>query len=219
MTTRIAPFIIALSLAFSGCGGCDKINEIKQAAENVKELGKVAEHVQETTNAAEQRQEERRKRGDTLAIPYQELQKYLPNSVSGYKAEEPSGTSVNMNGLSYSEAKREFVQTSEASGETSRITVELLDYNSAASIYAGLTALWGANFSMEDDSKYSRTFDTGNKDIVGYEEYYKKDKNANVTYALGGRFILNIKVDGNQTGADFAKDIAKSMKLSELAAK
>lgn len=219
MTIRLFSACIAFTLVMSGCGGCDKINEIKQSAENVHELGKAAEHSQEAANVAEQRRDERRKRGDTLAMPYQDLQKFLPSSVSGYKAEEPSGSTMNMSGMSFSTAKRDFVQSSEASGESSRISVELFDYNSAFDIYSGLTILWGANFSMEDDEKYTKTFDPGIKDVTGFEEYYKKDKNANVTYAIGGRFILTIKADGNQSGTDFAKGIAKSMNLGELASK
>lgn len=219
MTVRIFTACIASALVISGCGGCDKINEIKQVAENVQELNKAAENSQEAVNAAEQRREERRKRGDTLAMPYQDLQKYLPSSINGYTAEEPSGSTINMSGMSYSNAKRDFVRSSETSGETSRISVELFDYNSAFDIYSGLTILWGANFSMEDDQKYTRTFDPGIKDVTGFEEYYKKDKNANITYAIGGRFILTIKANGEQTGTEAAKDIAKSMNLGELASK
>ncbi|MCZ2132278.1 MAG: hypothetical protein LC116_03645 [Bacteroidetes bacterium] len=219
MTIRIFSACVAFTLVMSGCGGCDKINEIQQVAENVQELSKAAENSQEAVNAAEQRRDERRKRGDTLAMPYQELQKYLPSSVDGYTAEDPSGSTMNITGMSYSTAKRDFVRSSEASGETSRISVELFDYNSAFDIYSGLTILWGANFSMEDDEKYTKTFDSGIKDVTGFEEYYKKDKNANVTYAIGGRFILTIKADGEQSGTDFAKGIVKSMNLSELASK
>lgn len=210
---------IAVAVCMSGCGGCDKVNEIKQAAENVQELGKAAEHAQEATDLAQQRHEERRKRGDTLAMPYQELQKYLPESVSGYTAQEPSGSTMNMTGMSYSTAKREYVQSSEASGETSRVTVEIFDYNSAADLYTGLTTVWGMNFSMEDETKKTGSYSPGVKDVVGWEEYQKKDKNANVTLAVGGRFILSVKVDGNQSSTDFSKSIAKSMKLEELAAK
>ena len=219
MTHSFKALVIGLALVFSGCGGCDKLNEIQQAAENIQELGKAAEHAEEATNLAQQRREERRKRGDTLAMPYQDLQKYLPADIGGYTANEPKGTTMNMTGMSYSSASREYSKANEATGESSSITVELLDYNSAADLYTGFTMLWGANFSMEDETKFTRTFDTGISDVVGWEEYMKQEKDATVTYAIGGRFILSVKANGNQSGTDFAKSVAKSMQLSELASK
>jgi len=197
--------------------GCGKLDEAKQAAENMKELGKAAENMQEKVDANAARREERRKRGDTLAMHYQEMQKYLPESVAGYTAKDPVGQTSNMGGMSFSQAERTYSKTG-ADGTEDYVTVTLLDYNATADLYTGMTALWGANFSMEDQNGYSKSFDAGVKDVAGWEHYDKQGKNSEVTLALGGRFILTIKAN-SQANNDMAKSLAKTLKLSDLAAK
>lgn len=206
--------VVALIGVF-GCGG--KMDEMRQAAENVKELGKVGENVEKANQANEARREERRKRGDTLAMPYQDLQKYLPESVSGYSPQEPSGSTMNMTGMSYSTAARRYIKTG-ADGAEESVEVTIIDYNASSDLYTGMTALWGTNFSMEDQNGYSRSFDLGMKDVAGWEHYDKQNKGSEITTAVGGRFILTVKATV-QPNNDMAKSIAKSMKLSELAAK
>ncbi|MFN8360442.1 MAG: hypothetical protein U0264_11060 [Candidatus Kapaibacterium sp.] len=197
--------------------GCGKLDEAKQAAENIQELGKAAENIQEKADANAARREERRKRGDTLAMPYQDLQKYLPESVAGFTPRDPTGATMNMTGMSYSNAERTYFKTG-ADGSEEYVTVTLLDYNATADLYTGMTALWGANFSMEDQNGYSKSYDAGVKDVAGWEHYDKQGKNSELTLAIGGRFILTIKAN-NQSNNDMTKSLAKSMKLSDLAAK
>ncbi len=206
---------VIAALGVGSCGG--KIDEMRQAVQNVKELSKAGENIEKANTANEARREERRKRGDTLAMPYQELQKYLPESVSGYTSQEPSGSTMNMTGMSYSTAARRYTKAG-ADGAEESIEVTIVDYNASSDLYAGFTALWGTNFSMEDQNGYSRSFDAGVKDVAGWEHYDKQGKSSEVTNALGGRFILTVKATG-QSNNDMAKSIAKSMKLSELAAK
>ena len=150
--------------------------------------------MQKANEANQARREERRKRGDTLAMPYQDLQKYLPESISGYTSQEPTGSSMNMTGMSYSTAARRYTKTG-ANGEES-VEVTIMDYNASADLYAGLTSIWGTNFSMEDQNGYSRSFDAGVKDVAGWEHYDKQGKNSEVTNAVGGRFILSRKTGG-----------------------
>ena len=197
--------------------GCGKLDEVKQAAENMKELGKAAENIQEKTDANNARREERRKRGDTLAMPYQEMQKYLPESLAGYTAKDPTGSTMNMAGMSYSNAERTYTKAG-ADGSEEYVTVTLLDYNATADLYTGMTALWGANISIEDQNGYSKSYDAGVKDVAGWEHYDKNGKNSELTLAMGGRFILTVKAN-NQSNNDQTKSIARSMKLTDLAAK
>jgi len=211
-------WITGLSLSVAVLvAGCGKLDEAKQAGENMQELGKAAENMQEKTDANAARREERRKKGDTLAMPYQEMQKYLPESVAGYTAKDPTGSTMNMVGMSYSQAERTYSKTG-TDGNEDYVTVTLLDYNATADLYTGMTALWGANFSMEDQNGYSKSYDAGVKDVAGWEHYDKQGKNSELTLALGGRFILSIKAT-NQTNNDMSKLLAKSMKLSDLASK
>lgn len=211
----ILGFSITASLLVGSCGG--KVDEMRQVAENVKELSKAGENMEKANQANEAKREERRKRGDTLAMPYQELQKYLPESVSGYTPQEPSGSTMNMTGMSYSTAARRYTKSA-ADGSEESVEVTIIDYNASSELYTGMTALWGANFSMEDQNGYQRSFDAGVKDVAGWEHYDKQNKNSDITAALGGRFILTVKVTA-QPNNDLAKSIVKSMKLSDLAAK
>ena len=62
------------------------------------------------------------------------------------------------------------------------------------------------------------TFQTDNEDINGYEEFNKKSGRVNLTYGVGGRFLLTIKAD-KQESSEWAKDLAEGMELDELASK
>lgn len=204
---------LALCALISGCGADEKISEIQQTYNNMEALAEAGEKMNEAQQRSEQRREERRKRGDTLAIPYQDLQKYLPESVAGYTAEEPEGQSFTMTGYSYSTASRRF--TNEQGEE---VRVELFDYNSAYDMLAASVALWQAGFSMEDAHGIQRTFDAGIEHTGAFEEYNKDSKRAKVTYALGDRFLLMVEAD-NKPDTEFVKSVASSMKLGELAAR
>ena len=71
--------------------------------------------------------------------------------------------------------------------------------------------------SFEDDESIAKSVKWDDK-IVGWEEFRKKDKEANLALGLGNRFFLSIEAD-NQTGMDFVIDIAKSMALNDLSSK
>jgi len=205
------------AIALTACVliSCEKASELKQAADNVESFTKAASNMEGNMAAAEQRREERRKRGDTLAIPYQELQKYLPQNISGYAAQEPEGTTMNSDMGSYSAASRRYTKAG-ADGYEEYVEVSIVDYNATAEMFTGLTSMWGANFSMEDANGYTKSFDPGFKDGIGWEHYDKNNKNSELSYGLGDRFIVTIK-SSNQPDNELAKNIGKSMKLDELA--
>lgn len=194
----------------ASCGANEKLDEMKQHMDNVQNMADNTNNADKLQEQALERREERRKRGDTLAMPYQDLQKYLPASVNGYTAAEPKGESFNMAGMSYSTAHREFTNEQ---GE--RVQVNLIDYNSAYSMLTAATAFWQAGYSMETSDQIQRTFDPGLGSGVGFEDYNKNSKSAKVTYVLGDRFLLTVEAD-NAPGTDFVKDIAASMPLKEL---
>ena len=72
------------------------------------------------------RWEERKAKGDTLAMPYKDLQAYLPQ-INGYSNQGgPKGSQMNVPGMgSWSQAEQEY-----ENGDK-RITVSIFDYNSA----------------------------------------------------------------------------------------
>ena len=75
-------------------------------------------------------------------MDYKDLQNYLPSSVNGYEAGEPSGSTMNMQGMSFSSAEIEFTNQD---GDNVRVT--LLDYTSAIMMYQAATAMWTAGIS------------------------------------------------------------------------
>ncbi len=93
--------LICAVLIFSVMSCGKKIEEAKQAMEMMKDMPKKAEEMQKSANLADQKREERKKRGDTLALPYKKLQEYLPKSVDGYGDAKLSGQQMNGGGFSF----------------------------------------------------------------------------------------------------------------------
>ena len=166
-----------------------------------------------TVNNIQKKRHERKAKGDTLAMNYKDLQKYLPD-VAGYEKDgDPEGESMSMPGFgSFSKAEQQY-----KSGDKT-IDVELLDYNQSALGFTTAATMFSMNIQMENDSEKSGSFDTGMKLVKGYEQVFKKDNNATVTYAIADRFMLTIKSRGSND-ADVLKAIAKSMNLAELSSK
>ena len=204
---------LALCLLVSGCGADEKVGEMKQAYDNMQSLAEAGEKMDEAQKRAEARVEERRKRGDTLAMPYQELQKYLPADVSGYTARDPEGQTTNVPGMSYSSARRSYTN---ADGESVNVTI--VDYNAAVGMLGAYAMYAKAGFSSEDAHSITRSFDPGFEYSGGWEQYNKDSKTAEVHYILSDRFLVSVETP-NKPDTQFAKDIASSMSLKELAAK
>lgn len=203
-------YLLLFLLLFS-CG--EKVDELKKAAEFVQKAPEIAENMEKSANEAQAIREQRVKRGDTLAMHYEKLQSYLPGSIHGYEAEEPSGESINSMGFSYSTASRRYVQKG---GDMSKeIEISILDYVAVESLFMAAT-YWLNGYSRENAESYDRTFDTGIKNVFALEHFEKKDKRGEITYGVGYRFIITIR--GNHIdNTDILKNIVKSMKLEELA--
>lgn len=193
------------------CG--EKAREMKNAMELAKNAPEIAKNMEKSQNAAQAKIDERKKKGDTLAMPFQKLQQYLPTSLAGYKAETPGGESMNMPGMSYSSATIRF--SKENSATEDNVTVELFDYNQVGAMFTAAT-LWMSGFSREDAKGYEKTFNPGVNNVFGFEKFEKERKYAEVTFAIGYRFVLTIK-GYNQTNGDNLINLGKSMKLGELA--
>lgn len=206
-------FAIVFAIFISGCG--KKAEEVKDAIELAQKAPEMANKMQANMEAGKAKLADRKKRGDTLALNYKKLQEYLPSSISGYEAEEPSGESVNAGGFSYSYAERKYKKAG-TNGDDNYVTIKLVDYNQFYEGYNALTAVWAQGITVENDQTIEKTFSTNISDVAGYERFGKKDKNAQVTYGVGFRFFLEVQAN-NQSGTDFVKKVAESMKLSELA--
>jgi hypothetical protein len=210
MKNFITLFLSLLFLAFLliRCG--KETEEMKQAMDVLKNLPEKAQKMEASMNEAETRQAERRKRGDTLSLPYKKLQEYLPKSIAGFKEPKLSGESMNMGGFSMSQAEAEYWNED----ETNKLKISLTDYNENYGLLSGL-AFWMTGYSKEDDNGYERTFDPGVKYVWALEKYNKNSKEAEVTLAIGWRFWLNITAQ-NQTNTDFVRSVAKNFDLKSL---
>lgn len=194
------------------CG--EKAKEIKDAVELAQKAPEMAKNMQNAQDAAKIRWDERKKKGDTLALPYKKLDEFIPASINGYKSEDPSGQNMNMQGLSYAESSRRYTKEG-TNGVNEDIEIKIVDYNATYDMFAAAFFWMSTNFSREDANGYERTIDIGVKDVPGFEKFNKSSKTAELTFAVGYRFILTIRVE-NQANTDFAKSIAKTMKLAEM---
>lgn len=213
--TNFCLVFFGVSLLFSCGSGSNNQTVIKTKDGNVtvSDLQKASEQMKDAIDVAEKRKQERRERGDTLAMNYKDLQQYLPD-VSGYeKKGNPGGESVSGAGFgSFSKAEQRYV-----SGDK-RLEIELIDYNQSAFGFTTATGMFGMNMQVENDREKTGPFNTGMDGIKGYERIYKTEDRAEVTYAVVDRFLIIIKSRGSNDIEEL-KNIAKSMKLSELASK
>jgi hypothetical protein len=185
------------------------------AIDTISELKDYAETVVEETKKSESRIEERRKKGDTLAIPYKDLQNYLPQ-VSGYSSEEgPKGSQTSTPGMgSWSQTEQRF-----RNGDDKSFNVSIMDYNAAHQAFVGLTSMYALGMSYEDDNKRQSAVDLGLKDVKAYETIYKKDKRQELMLVVADRFIVDMKAEGEED-ENFLRNIAKNnMNLQELASR
>jgi len=195
--------------------GCDQVQEARNQANAVASLSRAAENMEQSLADAGKRQAERRQKGDTLAIPYQQLQQYLPTQIDGYqKAGDPEGSMINMTGMSYSTCSQEYKAGPDDNPRTLKVTI--VDYNSAAGLYTAATAMVGAGFSMEDDQQKVQSADLGVGGIKALETYYKQDHRASLAAGVNDRFFLTVEAT-QQDDTELVRKVAKDLDLGKLA--
>lgn len=190
------------------CGGNDKKEEDNIDVEKnpMGALMKMGENMQKQAEKMEKQQEERK---DAKAMHYEELMKYLPESVTGYEKEEPKGESVEMSGMSFSSANVRFTKGNDD------INVTLLDYNAAMSMYSMATAMWASGFKIDNSEETAQSVSIADN-INGWETLKKKSRDASLVLGVNDRFLVTIE-GNNQKSLDFFKEIAKTMDLKKLA--
>lgn len=207
---KITFLIISLMLlGIISCG--EKTKEIKDVIDYTKKASEISDQVNDYQQKAEKKWAERQKKGDTLSLNFKELQKYLPQSVSGYVAEEPGGETTNIPGFSYSEAWRNFRIDSDGDGY---IDYRIVDYNSSSGLFSSIAFIWMTGYSRETSEGYEKTFDPGIKDCYGWEQWNKESGIAEIKIAVAYRFIVQVTMD-KQKDTEFAKSLAKK-NLNEL---
>ena len=207
-TLRSLLLLAFLFLLFS-CG--EKVKEAKEAYNVLSSLQNAAKNIEKTVEEAEKKHQERIARGDTTAMHYKDLQKYLPVNISGYSTEGgPNGTSMDMSGMSYSICEQKFVNDA---GD--QVKIALMDYNGAYQLYQGVLAVYSMSISVETDEEKMQSIELSNEDIKGWEVLKKKEKKASVFFGVSERFYLAIEAD-NQEDTELVRSIAEDMDLEEL---
>lgn len=190
--------------------GCEQAQKAQESYAAISKLKDVGEKMEASMDEANTRREEREKRGDTLSMPYKDLQAYLPEGVSGYTAANPTGQSMKMSGIAFSTAGRDFTKDSVT------VKTELIDYNGANQLYQGASAMLGLGMESEDDDQITKSTNLGIKGAAGMATYRKKDRQAELMLAVGGRFLVKITAD-KQPDLALVESVAKSMDLEKLA--
>lgn len=207
---KIALIVLASGMLVASCGG--QVEEMKKSIDAVEQLADKAEEMEKSTNEAEQVYQERREKGDTIAIPYKDLQGYLPTSISGYKAGgDPSGSQQSMQGWSMSNAQQKFVSDA---GNGAEIDVTITDLGGTEGAY-GMAALpLMMSMDMEDDRQKMQSLKFDMAQTAGSSTFNKETKTTSVLIGTRYRYLITMESRGatedqTQLLSDLGKDIAK----------
>ena len=206
ITTLTALLILVL---ISTCG--QKTKETTEAISALKSIAKAGENMEKDMDRLEKKQEERRQKGDTLAMHYEELAKFLPSDIVGFEINgDLDGNSTNMMGMSYSNVRQTYVDV-----DGYVLTIEIMDYNFANSMYMAATAIYGVGMEIDNTEQRLKSF-TLSEDVKGWEVLKKKKNKASVFVGIAGRFFISIEADG-QEDTDLVKEILDGLDLDQLA--
>lgn len=182
---------------------CGKVKDAANAAEGLKNY---AEGMKESAS----KMEERKAKGDTISMPYTDLQKLLPSNIAGYtKDGDPKGESMNMVGMSFSTASQVY-----KNGDA-EITVNIMDYNASYAAFGAATAMFATGFSVDNDEEHLGAVDLGISGVKAWEDVKKKEKRSTVMAGVNDRFLVT--AEGRNVETDAVKDAIKSVDLAKLA--
>ncbi len=191
--------LLSVGLVVLSCG---KVKEAANAAEGLKNY---AEGMKESAS----KMEERRAKGDTISMPYADLQKMLPSTISGYTKEgDPKGETMNMVGMSYSTASQVY-----KSGD-GEITVNIMDYNASYAAFGAATAMFATGFSVDNDQEHLGPVDLGINGVKAWEDVKKKEKHSTVMAGVNDRFLVT--AEGRNVEPDAVKEAIKSVDFGKL---
>ena len=204
--------ILAVICAAAVCASCGKkVDEMKQAADLMQQSVKKGEEMSNATEEADKLYKERAAKGDTVAMPYKELEGFLPSSISGYKLEgEPSGSQQSMPGFSISQAEQNWVNDA---GDA-HIKVQIADWGGTQGNYAMASTALAMGFNAEDDKQRTESLKLDVPTTNGVATFNKQDNSATLVVGTRYRYLVNLSSTGakeDQTGMlkEVATDIAK----------
>lgn len=206
VVARVATVATVAGL-LTACGGDKKAEDAtegvgtqaKNAVEAMGQLAKMGSNLEESADAAAKFQAERKARGDTVVLSYTDLQKFLPEAPSGYKAaEEPGGSSQSMGAFAMSEADQKFVGEPNAEGNAPTIRVKLVDFGGTEGAYGMLAMPMMFNMKQEDAHRRTGTIKLSPEYTWATEEFNKDNKDAKITAITRYRYVITVEAE-NQT--------------------
>ena len=213
MRTVIQITIVFSLLVFVTSCSCERYNEAKNAVNAVKNLAENAENIQETMEEANKRLEDRKKRGDTIAIHYEQLAEYLPDSFAGYEKDgDMDGGTTKIPGFgSYSNVGQRYLN---ADGD--EVEINIVDYNTAYAMYTTIMGAYAFGFEIDNTNEQIKGFEHSD-DVKGWTVLRKKDHVAEAYAGVSDRFHITVQAD-NQESIDFVIDVTtKEIPVDRLA--
>jgi hypothetical protein len=202
---------VLAGIALAGCG-----DKAKPADNPLSAIAQVANAATSMTNAqqeAEKFAKERQEKGDTIALPYTELQKFLPPAPDGYTANgEPGGSSQSMGAFSMSQAEQKYTVGTDGNGPAIQVTI--IDFGGTQAGYGMLAAPMMMRYSMEDAHSRIKSLTMGVPYTWGSEEFNKDDKTAKVSAITRYRYVITVEgrnqsEDNSSAFKRMAEEIAK----------
>lgn len=145
---------------------------------------------------------------DQEVINYKELQKLIPANLAGFSGNgDPDGSTMSMNGMSFSSAERRYKK-----GDKD-LSVTIVDYHGAATMYSSAAMAWTMNMQYEDDESKIEAFNEG--DFNGIIEIMKKEAQTRLIGGYKNRYFVEIDLDGTNN-KQTVLDILKALNINRL---
>lgn len=144
-------------------------------------------------------------------IHFSKLIPFLPNTVEGFAAEKAEGSTSAAMGFKMTEVSRVYHKGSPDGAETA--SVKIMDGTASQFFAAAFTA--ASQFSRESTEGYEKGYMLDGYQAV--EKYNTEDKDGELTVMVGGRYLIQIDINGleNKALQDWWKKI-DAKKLAEL---
>ena len=194
---------------------CGRLSEKAQDAKNtvnvLQNVDDISRNMEEGAKTAEKKMQERRQRGDTVAMHYDKLKAYMPTDLQGFTLDgDPKGEVMKNAGFSYSTITQNYKKGN------STLKVTLTDYNGVGMLYTAAFGMFGVGgLEIENDQEMVKGWDTKISEVKGFEKFRKKEKNASATVGSVERFMLNVEAS-EQENTETVKAVAKSANWGEL---
>ncbi len=224
-SSRVSPFLLLLTgmlVVTVLVSGCQKVSDMKQAAEDAS---KALEQAQSAVNSQEagekmgsafQKLREATGGGQVVqAVDFRDLKPMLPATIGGMTTDDLKGSRSSQMGMSTSKAEGVYRADDE---QSQRLTITVTDTGSMSGLTSIGQRLQGFTESeVESSSGYERSTEIGGYD--GREKFRSYDNgrsSGNVTFLVAGRF--KVEVDGRNVPMEDIKAAALSVDLAGLAA-